>query len=351
MKKRILFGAMMGLIALGQVFAQIPNFDSFKSIVTGFGQGLASGIPLTAVMGSQWSDAYIGQVFPSVPPHFGVGLTTGAAFVNKDQVANLTQQFGVSLPSSLQALGIPIPAAVIDARVGGVILPFDVGFKIGFLPQFVIDMVPDFNVDYFTFGLDVRYALLQENVVLPNLSVGLGYTYVSGGVRFPVGSQIQMANVPYIGTDNNPYNDGTLTLSQPELGVSWKGSVIDLNSQISKNLLLFTPYFGIGASLAFAEAGAGFYTSVSLSRPSPSADVITGQQAVNLIKQAAQQLNVSIPDIDANGVTAVTPITGFGLRIYGGTSINLLLLRLDLKALYSVLSNTLGAELGVRLQL
>ena len=40
------------------------------------------------------------------------------------------------VPSELSDLGgIPIPATAVEARIGGFILPFDIGIKAGYIPE------------------------------------------------------------------------------------------------------------------------------------------------------------------------------------------------------------------------
>ena len=63
-------------------------------------------------------------------------------------------------------------------------LPFNVGFKAGFIPENAKVLLP-FPVDYLMLGGDVRYAVLKGKGLLPALSVGAGYTYLRGGVTMP----------------------------------------------------------------------------------------------------------------------------------------------------------------------
>ncbi len=343
--KRFSIFLILAISVIGQSFAQAPDFNQFKPKIKQFVDSVAGNLPAAAAIGGTWSDAYIGQFFPSVPPHFGVGVTTGAIFVAKDPANELTSAFGVQLPEFLKNFGLPLPVLAIDGRLGGIILPFDVGIKVGFIPQFMSDLVPDVKLEYFLFGIDARYPILQENVVLPGLSIGLGYSYLNASARMKIGDPITMSNVPYYDGSTNKYN-GQLTLSAPELGVNWGASIIDLKAHLSKSLLILTPYLGLGASLAVGEIGAGYYSTLSLHRPTPG-DTLTGQAAVNSIK--ATGFNQF--DISPDGVNDTASVSGWGFRIYGGTSINLLLLKLDLKALWNINTGAWGGDLGVRVQL
>jgi len=341
--KRILSTTLLFAAFTFQAQAQVPDFNQFEGIVSGFAEELAGNLPLAAAVGANWSDAYIGQLFPSVPPHFGLGLTVGGVVIGKETVKGLTEQFGTDLPPELRDYGLPLPIVVADARVGGFILPFDVGIKVGFIPQFVKDIFPTYQVDYLAYGADVRYAILQDNVIIPDLIIGAGYTYLQGSVRVPIDQNITIDNVPY--NDGTNHTDGVVTFADPNLGVNWKSSVIDLKAQISKDLLIFTPYFGMGASLAVSEAGAGWYSTLTLN------GVTTGQAAVDQIKAGAAAYGVDAPDLAPDGISSMVPANGWGYRFYGGTSINLFVVKIDLKGMYNLTTGNYGFDVGVRVQL
>lgn len=343
--KRLTMVLAIGAMLLAHGFAQTPDFNQFKFRVKQFVDNVAGNIPAAAAIGGTWSDAYIGQFLPSVPPHFGVGVTTGAIFVAKEPGNELASAFGVELPDLIKNFGLPLPVIAVDGRLGGIVLPFDVGLKIGFIPQFASDLLPDVNLEYFLLGFDVRYPILQENVVLPGLSIGLGYSYLNASARMKIGDPVVMNNVPYESGGNN-YFDGQLTLSAPELGVNWGASIIDLKAHLSKSLLILTPYVGLGASLAVGEVGAGYYSTLSLYRPTPN-NTLTGQAAVDSIKATG----FNDFDISPDGINDKSSVSGWGFRIYGGTSLNLLLIKVDLKALWNINTGAWGGDLGVRLQL
>ncbi len=339
--KRLLAGFLV-LLAV-QVQAQVPDFDEFKSIIQSFSGELASSLPLAAAVGGNWSDAYIGQLVPSVPPHLGIGITTGAVLISKDTMQKLLNNFNTALPTELRDWGLPLPVVVADARVGGLFLPFDVGFKVGFIPKPVTDMFPTYEVQYLSIGADVRWAILQDSIVTPALSIGAGYTYLTGSAYLPIDDVITLDNVPY--NDGLDHTDGTLTFTDPKLGVKWTSNVIDLKAQISKNLLILTPYLGVAASLAVSEAGAGWYSTLMLSSGA------TGQDAVNQIKAGAASYGVAVPDLNPDGISVLSAVNGWGFRIYGGTSINIFVIKIDLKGMYNVTTGNIGADIGVRFQL
>lgn len=156
--KRYIIVAIL-LVAAGSLFAQsIPDFNAFKGDVQTFANSIASSLPLESSVGLNWSDAYIGQF-----PHFGLGLTVGAATIPFSAVKTLVTEFGGSVSgfSSLQSIGVPVPAYTLDVRIGGFVLPFDIGLKFGYVPENAFS-TSSVKADYLLLGGDVRYGLSKR---------------------------------------------------------------------------------------------------------------------------------------------------------------------------------------------
>jgi hypothetical protein len=121
--------------------------------------------------------------------------------------------------------------------------------------------------------------------------------------------------------------------------------VIDLKAQVSKSLLLFTPYAGLGASIGFGRAGGGFESElVGITEQ----DIADFNEAAALLGDDAPYL----PELTDNGFYVSAPMgSGWAMRVYGGLSINLLLVRLDVTAMYDFIGRNFGATLGLRVQL
>jgi len=57
------------------------------------------------------------------------------------------------------------------------------------------------------------------------------------------------------------------------------------------------------------------------------------------------------PELSADGFLVKAEANGFSTWVYGGTSINLFFLRLDLSAMYNFIGGGWGASANVRVQL
>lgn len=265
--KRLLLVAVLVVVG-GSLFAQnIPSFAAFQSAIQGFASGTASALPLETSVGLNWSDAYIGQF-----PHFGLGLTVGAATLPYSAIKGAISTFqgggAPNIPSNLsflQNLGIPVPAYTIDLRIGGFILPFDIGLKFSYISPNSLN-INNFSADYLLLGGDVRYALVKDSGFAPGISVGIGYTYMRGNVSIP---QVLNGNptIQSVSFGGSTYN---IQFQNPSLNFFWNSNVIDLKVQLSKSLFIITPYIGLGASFGISNAGGGMQSAILLNGVAPT---------------------------------------------------------------------------------
>lgn len=181
-----------------------------------FCEQLAIAVPQAATQQNVWADAYIGKLFPSVPPHFGGGFNFGLTHIDTSGLAKAAETLNIKgIEDSYY-----FPVFTLDLRVGGVILPFDcdvVFMKTGKIGTEI--MGADLDVDFFTVGFDARYALVEGGLILPKVSVGLGYYYNQG--TFNADSSYATAEINY------------------------KVQTLSMSAQLSKSFLLFTPFVGV----------------------------------------------------------------------------------------------------------
>jgi hypothetical protein len=325
--------AVLMVVSVSGAFAQttddIASLDTFKSAFTNFSDEFARSLPMNSMIGLNWSDAYIGQLLPI--PSFGVGITSGFTTIPASVFTDLTSDLGITVGSGigdLPSVGIPLPGYAFDARLGGLVIPFDVGLKFGTIGSLELG---DVEAEYTNFGIDFRYAVLDGGV-LPKVSVGLGYNRLSGRVETPLGlGTTTIGSVPT--TDGGT---AEVLLSDPKLDFDWTANVIDLKAQVSKSFLIIEPHFGLGAAFGSAETNAGLKSTVSV----PDAGVdLADLEALSGISLTEQ------------GVSLGSDVSTFSLRAFGGASLNLALLRFDLGVMYNLTSGSLGGTLGARIQL
>ncbi len=220
--------ALFAVVALGSsAFAfdwnTIPDVQSYKdraAKVDGglkdFTEQLAVAIPQAATQQNVWADAYIGKLFPAIPPHLGGGFNIGLTHMDTSGLAQAAK--------ALDIKGIKdsyfFPVFTADLRVGGVLFPFDAGLTVMKTGSIGTDLMgADMNVKLTTFGADVRYALFEGGLVFPKVSVGAAYYYNEG--NFSASSKYADADIDY------------------------KVHTLALTAQASKSFLICTPFIGV----------------------------------------------------------------------------------------------------------
>jgi opacity protein-like surface antigen len=281
-------------------------------------------------MGLNWSDAHIGE-FLSIPPHFGAGVSGGITTMDVNAVEGLLREFDVNLDLPL----MPMPGYTAEGRIGGFFLPFDIGVKIGALPDVALGNV---KINYLLAGGDIRYAVLKQGILLPNLSIGVGVNYMRGGISTPFGSDV---NFSY---EYSPGVTHTIGVSNPTARLNWQTTVLELKAQVSKTFLIITPYVGAGVSYAWSETGYGVNSTLTYDDGS-GAHPITNPEAESL------EHAMGLDDVERNGFSSEKEAGGFGVRLFGGFSLNLAMIKLDFTAMFNVLDQNWGGTLGVRFQL
>jgi hypothetical protein len=326
MKKVLGFVLGMAIFVSAPLFPQ--NLADLQKAADEFSGALAKSLPFNAALGLNWADAYIGKLFPSVPPHFGVGAALGYTTMDFAAFDGLLNQFGLSVPGGFDLGQMALPAYVAEARIGGFVLPFDVGLKFGAFKNLGTSSA---SVDYTLLGGELRYAIIdgKEKLLLPNLSVGVGLNYLNGSFT-KTGSALNFSIPP---------TPDQLQLSDSKVKLQWETLALDFKAQVSKSFLILTPYAGLGASHAWSSAG---YTAEGTFAVAPNSGAIN---------TALEGAGVKGIDFSGNGFSTIFEETGWSLRAFGGLSVNLALFRLDLTGLFNFFDGNYGVTLGGRLQI
>jgi Family of unknown function (DUF6588) len=331
--KKIFILMIILVVGFSGVFAQV-NITDMQTSFSAFSTDVAQSLPFASTIGLNWSDATVRSF-----PHFGVGLTVGAVLIPKDAFVALSTDMGFSLPSEITSseYGIPLPVYTLDGRIGGLFLPFDIGVKIGYLPPDALTGMP-MSADYTLAGFDIRMPILKQNVLLPSIALSVGYNYLNAGVEAPL-SGAGLAG----GVDLTSMGLGVLSFPTPSARFQMESNVIDAKLQISKSLLIITPYLGVGYAYGWSKAGGGISGTVNY-----DGSPITPAQ-ITAIEEAFAAAGYDAPTVSADGFVVSKASTGGSFRAFGGLSVNLFILKLDLNAMYNVNTESLGASANVRI--
>ena len=322
-------------------FAQTSiDFSKFQSDLGSFANSMSSALMLNASVGSTWSDAYIGGF-----PNFGVGVVAGAAFTGKGSVTPLFNDLSAAVPAAIDQFGVPIPAVGLSAKIGLPFLPIDVGLSGGYIPQSVGDQLKGMtrvSVDYKNIAAQVRVDLLRENLLLPDISLGVGVSYQEGTVTTSLGSSETLLSNQTIGTGSS----WSVTASAPELSLGWKSTNVDATLQVSKSFLIFRPYAGLGYTMGSSTVTGGVASALSVQNNGSPSTV----DDLNAAVAAANASNL-YPNFSTAGFTYTTTASTPMFRMYGGLSFEILVLKLDAQVMYVPATQNLGATFMARFQI
>ncbi len=185
-----------------------------------------------AVQHNTWDSAFIGKLIPSFPSHFGLGASANVTLIPMETLksSDSSSFFGELLAGSNMKF-LPFPASANgNIRIGGFFFPFDIGVHFMKLP---LKLDSGINIDYLTYGADVRYAVMEEAYFKPTISLGLGATVTKGSVALTL-------------------NETDFTGSA---STSFKATIVTAQAQISKKIFFLIPYAGARYSLASGTFG------------------------------------------------------------------------------------------------
>jgi len=343
--KKIFIVMIILMIGVSGVFAQVDIADMQDSFAA-FSDDVSTSLPFASTIGLNWSDATVRNF-----PHFGVGITTGAVMIPSEAFTDLASVMGFDLPTEItdSSMGVPLPGYTLEGRIGGLFLPFDIGVKFGFIPTDVMADLP-VAVDYTLVGFDIRTPILKQNLLLPSISLGVGYNYLKSGIGTSLstgmGESIDISDAFGAAADTN-----VLSFTDPNARFEMESNVIDVKLQVSKSLLIFTPYVGAGYAYGWSNAGGGVLGSVLYDSDGSGGNdpaALTSTE-IAAIEQAFADAGYDAPDLSEDGFLVSSASDGGSLRAYGGISINLFILKLDLNAMYNLNTQSLGASANVRL--
>lgn len=319
------------LLSAASAFASTADIDKAFESLNGT---LTEVVPETTIQLGVWSDAYIGKLFPSVPPHFGAGVSAGGTFIETKALSNAigtiiteinshaagaTTDFNFTVPDQ-----IPLPSASVHVRIGGFILPFDIGV---YGAYFDLNMLKfeDFTgtVNYYTIGGDIRYAIMKGSTTLPKLSVGAGY------IRTHLAFSMTGAST-YSGTVGSTPASVT---ANADTNTSFDLNTIFVQAQISKKFLILTPYAGVRAYVTSSKSHYDYsYSSTYEIGGVPQGNVPGGNGS------SSRDYGTDAFNFDWNNIRP---------QLYAGLGLNLLFVNCTVGGSWNMRNNLLSANVNV----
>lgn len=319
------------LLSAASAFASTADIDKAFESLNGT---LTEVVPETTIQLGVWSDAYIGKLFPSFPPHFGAGVSAGGTFIETKALSNAigtiiteinshaagaTTDFNFTVPDQ-----IPLPSASVHVRIGGFILPFDIGVYGAYFDLNTLKF-EDFTgtVNYYTIGGDIRYAIMKGSTTLPKLSVGAGY------IRTHLALSMTGAST-YSGTVGSTPASVT---ANADTNTSFDLNTIFVQAQISKKFLILTPYAGVRAYVTSSKSHYDYsYSSTYEIGGVPQGNVPGGNGS------SSRDYGTDAFNFDWNNIRP---------QLYAGLGLNLLFVNCTVGGSWNMRNNLLSANVNV----
>ncbi len=281
--KKLCISIAIILISSQLVFSQVAA--TINKSASDFTVELTETIMNASVSQNVYADAFIGKFLPSIPPHFAAGINTNVMSLDISTLADAASELNIKIPDSAV-----LPFFTIDARIGGFFLPFDVGATFIKTPKVSLFGM---SADYFTIGADIRYALLEQTVLLPNVSLGVAYYHSEGFFSAKSGSN--------------------------SIEFAQNMNMLSISAQVSKDILIITPFVGGRFTLVDAENTYKWNTAVA----------------------------------GLNGAGVYMPEFGdkYSVNVYGGVGVNLVFVTITPGVTYDVMNEIVGGTISARFQL
>lgn len=305
----------------------IDDYNAIKNNINNnfniFSGNLVHGLIDSASFQNVWPNSYIGHFFPG--GHLGLGADFSVATFDasplfdltdalgmKDFRQNMKDNFYANVPDFLDSKLI-FPTVALNARLGGFILPFDIGLSFMSIDTKDMALSDDFNFKYSNVAGDVRYNLLNMGLKPFKLktSAVLGIYHTEGDLN--------------VSTEQG---NARFNFNQTSLSLGAQADLKTIFFDIFGGLKVLTP---LSAS---AELSA-----------SPNWSNIT-----NTTGSEAAIINSILPKEIKKG-HELNSFEYFHPVIFGGVGFSIFLIKVGVGASYNLESENLGANFSLRLSI
>lgn len=302
MKK--IFSILLVLSMLSTVFAldvdsvveSVFDKKAVEEGLTEFSTALAYSAPAVSTMSNVWADGYIGQLI-GIPPHLGVGASAGVSKLDISGIKKAGMGLGIKAIEHLSD-DFVLPVVSVQAIVGGLLIPFDLSASFFTMSEPVgLSGENSLQYQFDSFNAKLRLPVLKQNILLPNLSIGVGYSYLKG--EFSAG--IEKVNT--------------------SLKTSFETSVYSIDAHLSKSVIFLTPY--VGARLLLSQSDNTWEYSYYVE------DIVSGEGNGGY---KTEEMDISY-------------------QLFGGASFNILVVKLNVNAAIDLKTNAWSAGIGAQVKL
>lgn len=284
--------------------------------------------------------AHIGKFFPAFPPHFEIGTSFSGTAIDTSFAKTSSDTFIKMILDKTKDVGLNfeindnliLPTCAVNARIGGLFLPFDIGvFGVTIIPDTIEKLdFDDFSstINYLTFGGDIRYALYEGNIILPKISLGAGYFYAQQELGFSVTKAKSGKYVDPLGVEQS----GLINIDG-NANILIKTHTFFAQLQISKKIFFITPFVGARAYYTFFENECdwNYKTQITISDSTPI-----------VISENGEKFTTERKDFQHEFIQP---------QLYVGAGLNILLLQIGLNVSWNPVSNYWSGGISATLKI
>lgn len=271
--------------------------EDFTARLENYSAQLNKVIPNAATEQNVYSDAWIGNFFPSSPMHYAIGIEGGLTQLNMEDFSSAARKIDIfNVPETFS-----FPTLGINGKMGGFGIPFDFGVSFfTFDTSKVGRDIKGLDIMLFVLGGNIRFAVLTGQGAWPSLSLGASYFY----------------------------SNSSLATSASDSSMNFRSEVHTISGevQLSKKFIFVTPFVGFRAIFVKAD------TSYSW-------------------KSASPLQNGGTPVYSSDGKITKELDADFIPQIFGGLGMTMGLIQLDTNFSYDFKNEIWNGGVSIRFQM
>lgn len=300
-----------------------PYTDAVNGL-NDFCSSLNDTLPNTQTLQNVWAESWIGMLIPNVK--FGFGVNAGVATLDITSLLDVADALAIDTSDIKDFTKdydnkLVFPTVAADLRIGGIVLPFDLGLSFVTFDtrdwSQIDDGIKPCAFDYFTIGSDLRWRLLDLGGKFFHIraSASGGFYHTKGGLEVlddDIGAGASM---------------------------DFKSTTLFAGAQFSAKALCFVPF--LGGRLMLTKSSVDWKANANW-------DSILGA-STSTDSAYADVLKWNILPTNFSGGSS----SSWGVRpqIYGGLGIDLFVLDITMSGSYDLVKDVLGGAVSVRISI
>lgn len=282
-----------------------------------FIDNLGDSIINTQALQNVWAESWIGMLIPNAK--FGFGINAGLAALDISPLKDAADALAIDEAKDLQDT-LAFPTVTADLRLGGFLLPFDIGFTASAIDSTKIDALDEqitpCEFDYYSIGGDLRYCVFKIGSKHINTRIS-----VSGGGYYTKGS-VKVAD--------KDSSDSSATLD-------FSATTLFLGAQANAKFFCFVPFLGGRVAVAKSKVDWKVHADWLNILKDDSKGYVSKAIAYNILPSDFGE--------SVESEWSVHP------QVYGGLGIDLFVLNITVSASYDFVKQIPGAAASVRFAL